>query len=310
MACQFQVGIPATNRTAVAAASAALDRIDELESQMTVYDDASEISQVNRMASEAAVPVEEGLFRLLETSLDLHHRTEGAFDIAAGALVKAWGFYRGPKRVPNPDELSAVMECVGSQHLMLDRSAHTIRFDRPGVELNLGAIGKGHALDCVSEMLQRDWNVTSALLHAGQSSVLAIGSFDEPGEEERGWHVAIGDPDRPGESVVSLRISGCALGTSGTTQKYFESGGRRYGHILDPRTGWPACGAVCVSVIAPTAVLADALSTAFFILGPDKAREYCDRNSEIGAVVVSRDPDNSDGVRSMVLGRAEQVVIQ
>jgi thiamine biosynthesis lipoprotein len=307
MACQFQIVLPATQPGAVEAASAALDRIDELEEQLTVYRDSSEVSRINLLGAATPVPVERRLFELFEVALRVTGETGGAFDMAAGALIKAWGFFRGPKRVPDPDELACVMERVGSRHVKLDARGRTISFGRTGVELNLGAIGKGYALDRAAELLECQRLVPSALLHGGQSSVVAIGSFDGRACDSKGWLVAIGHPLRPGEPVATVRLKDRALGTAGATIQFFEAGGRRFGHILDPRTGWPAAGQTCVSVIAPTAALADALSTAFFILGPDGATEYCERHRDIGAVLVSP-TDECGGVGVSLLGSARDLV--
>ena len=126
----------------------------------------------------------------------------------------------------------------------------------------------------------------AAILHGGQSSVYAIGSPSGDGAERDGWLVGIAHPLKPGEQIARLRLRDAALGTSGATIQYFEANGRRFGHILDPRTGWPADGQSCVSVIAPTAAEADALSTALFILGPDRARAYCESHPEIGVIMV------------------------
>jgi thiamine biosynthesis lipoprotein len=331
MACRFEILLPATTPAAVEAASAALDEIDRLEDQMTVYRDTSEVSRINLLAAVTPLPVAEQLFGLFETALRLTDETSGAFDMAAGALVKAWGFFRGPKRVPPPDELASVLERVGSRHVVLDRKQRTIAFRQPGVELNLGAIGKGYALDRAAELLRHDWNVSSAILHGGQSSVYAIGSpsAGEKGggsllceapsgpfrqktpdpffSDDEGWLVAIGHPLKPGEQIATVRLRDAALGTSGATIQYFEANGRRFGHILDPRTGWPADGHVCVSVIAPTAAEADALSTAFFILGAHAARDYCERHPEFGAVVVSS-PVANEPVTVSLFGRAKPLV--
>ncbi len=357
MACQFEIILPADTPMATEAAIDALDEIDRLEDQMTVYRDTSEISRINLLASLTPVPVEERLFELFETALRLSDETNGAFDMAAGALVKAWGFFRGPKRVPPPHELAQVLERVGSRHVVLDWQRRTIEFRRPGVELNLGAIGKGYALDRATERLQRDWNVTSGILHGGQSSVLAIGSpggekgvgsllCEAPSGPSRqktpdsflsdGWLVAIAHPTRSNEQVAQVLLRDAALGTSGATIQYFESNGRRFGHILDPRTGWPAAtekgtgpicakhppgrsgkldlspfppldGHACVSVIAPTAAQADALSTAFFILGIDAARHYCDQRPEIGAIVVAC-PCENEMVEVNLFGCAKHLV--
>ena len=325
MACQFEILLPATTPSAVEAASAALDEIDRLEDQMTVYRDTSEVSRINLRAATTPMHVEGRLFGLFETALRLTEETDGAFDMAAGALVKAWGFFRGPKRVPPPDELASVLERVGSRHVVLDRERRTIEFRRPGVELNLGAIGKGYALDRTAELLRRDWNITAAILHGGQSSVYAIGGekgvgsllCEAPSGPSRqktpdpffsdSWLVAISHPLKPGEQIATVRLRDAALGTSGATMQFFEAGGRRFGHILDPRSGWPADGQACVSVIAPTAAEADALSTAFYILGPDSARDYCTRHPEFGAVVVSS-PDSNEPVQVSLFGRAKDLV--
>lgn len=310
MACQFQVILPATTPRGIDAATAALDEIDALEDQMTVYRDTSEVSRLNAVAATAPVPVEERLFELFETAQRLSLETDGAFDIAAGALIKAWGFLRGPKRVPARDELAAVMDRVGSRHVTLDRSRRTIAFNRPGLELNLGAIGKGYALDRAGELLRRDWRVSSAILHGGQSSVLAIGTPENQATTDApaGWLVGVVHPFRPDEQIARLRLHDAALGTSGATIQYFEANGRRFGHILDPRSGRPAEGRACVSVIAPTAAEADALSTAFFILGANRTREFCDRRPEVGAIVVSTPHPANAECEVTLVGRANESV--
>jgi len=332
MACRFEIVLPATWPDAIAAASAALDEVERLEDQMTVYNDASEVSRINLLAAATPVPVERRLFELFDTAMRLNAATDGAFDIAAGALVKCWGFFRGPKRLPSPDELSEVMRRVGSNHVVLDRERRTITFDRPGVEINLGAIGKGYALDRAAECLRDDWGFVAALLHGGRSSVLAIG---RPSDEEKGvgrllceapsgpsrqktpdpffpttddgWLVGIAHPWRDGERIATVRLCNQALGTSGATIQWFEANGRRFGHILDPRSGWPAEGQTCVSVIAPTAAEADALSTALFVLGPEKAREFCECRQDVGAVLVSADASNGQ-VQIETLGLACELV--
>jgi FAD:protein FMN transferase len=153
------------------------------------------------------------------------------------------------------------------RHVVLDATRRTVRFDRAGVELNLGAIGKGWALDRVAQTL-RDHGVARALLSAGHSSIRAIGS------PAAGWPISLSSPrlDRP---FARLTLHDGALGTSGAGEQYFEVDGKRYGHVIDPRTGWPAQSALSVSVVCTEAAVADALSTAFFVGGLDLARRYC-----------------------------------
>ena len=307
MACLFQIMVPCPNAVVTAAASAALDEIEQLDDQLTVYRETSEVSRINLLAGDAPVPVEERLFELLEMALRLNEQTNGAFDIAVGPLVKCWGFFRGPKRVPDAAELADVMERVGSRHVALNRERRTVAFRRPGVELNLGAIGKGYALDRAAERLRDGWEVSRAILHGGRSSVLAIGAADDQGADAAGWLVGILHPLDPTRRVAAVRLRDAALGTSGAMIQYFEAGGRRFGHILDPRTGWPADGLVPVSVIAPTAAEADALSTAMFILGPEATRDLCRQHPEIGAVLV-RPSGEGQEIEVEVVGRADGIV--
>src|SRR5262249_19692585 len=153
-----------------------------------------------------------------------------------------------------------VLKHVGMRCVELDEEAQTVRFRRPGVELHLGAIGKGYAVERAAQIL-RELEVPGALLHGGNSSIEAIGLG--PGGEPR--NVGLLPPLRPGERMAAVGLENCALSTSGSTGDFFEADGRRYAHLIDPRTGWPVEGLLSVSVIAPSATDSDALSTAFFI---------------------------------------------
>jgi thiamine biosynthesis lipoprotein len=299
MATTFEVLLPFGTPNALGAAEAALDEIDRLEAQLTVYRDTSEVSRLNRAAPHAAIPVEPGLFELLQTARRVYDETEGAFDPTAGALIKAWGFYRGPRRVPSDAERQAALGHVGMRHVVLDPERRSVLYLRPGLELNLGAIGKGYALDRAAEIMRQRGNLCGALLHGGHSSVYAIGY--EPGDE-RGWAVALSHPWEPGRRVALLRLRDRALGTSAATFRYLEHEGRRLGHILDPRTGWPAERVALASAVAPTAAEADALATAFYILGVDRTRAYCEAHPDVGAVLL---PEGESV--PVVLGAARQL---
>ena len=283
MATTFEVLLPLGLPDALTAAEAALDEIDRLEDQLTVYRDTSEVSRLNARAATGPVPVEEGLFGLLALAARITAETDGAFDVTAGALIKAWGFFRGPRRVPGTAELRQVLERVGMRHVVLDPEARTVQFARPGLEVNLGSIGKGYALDRAARLLRAGRKIPCGLLHGGQSSVYAMGS--EPGSE-RGWAVGLRHPWEPGRHLAVVYLRDRALGTSAATFQHLEHNGRKLGHILDPRTGWPAETLASASVAAPTAAEADALATAFFILGVDRARAYCAARPEIGAVLL------------------------
>jgi len=285
MATRFEVFLSAgQHEFAAEAALAALDVVDRTEAQLTVYRDDSEVMHINRMAAREPVVVEQRLFDLVAVSLALFHETGEAFDITAGPLMKTWGFFRRQGEVPQADDLKSALAKVGSQHIQLDEACRTIQFAHPSLEINFGAIGKGYALDLAAETLLAA-GVSDFLLHGGKSSVLTHGQ-QGLSAESGGWPVGVGHPRRPEKQLAEIRLKDRAIGTSSTTFQFFRHHGRRFGHILDPRTGWPAEGVVQCTVRAPTAALADALSTAFFVLGWDAARDYGQRHPEIAVLMV------------------------
>jgi thiamine biosynthesis lipoprotein len=298
MATTFEVMLPFGTANAAEAADDALDQIDQLESQLTVYREDSEVSRLNKLAVAQPVAVEPRLFGLLRLASRLTVDTGGAFDVTTGALIKAWGFYRRSDRVPSEEERELVRERIGMRHVALDHDQQTVRFHRAGLEINLGSIGKGYALDRVGERLRTEWGLAHALLHGGHSSIVALGS--EPGTT-RGWSVAIRHPRDADCQLAIVNLRDLALGTSAATFQYLDYNGRRLGHILDPRTGWPAETVASASVIAPTAAEADALATAFFVLGVEGARAYCAAHAEIGAVLLPL----GDDAEPVLLGLAD-----
>jgi FAD:protein FMN transferase len=283
MATTFEVILPFGTPAAVEAGEDALAEIDRLEAQLTVYRDSSEVSALNHSAAVAWVPVEPRLFGLFLLAARLNEETEGAFDISVGALIKAWGFFRRRGRVPSEVERAEVRQRSGMRHVQLDRERRAVHYAVPGLEINLGSIGKGYALDRAGELLRERWSISSCLLHGGHSSILALGS--EPGQQ-RGWSVGIRHPWAQERRLATVRLRDRALATSAATFQHLEYNGRKLGHILDPRTGWPAEGLASATALAPTAAEADALATAFFILGADGARAYCARRPDVAAVLL------------------------
>jgi thiamine biosynthesis lipoprotein len=266
MACRFEVTLSHEDARHVDAARAALDEAERVEAVLTVFRDTSEVSAVNREAASVPVAVGGLLYALLERCRALHAATGGAFDPTSGPLTRCWGFLAREGRLPAPEELAAARAAVGFEKVGLGPAARTVRFAREGMSLNFGAIGKGLALDRMAAAL-RARGVPRALVSAGGSSAIALGGGD-------GFPVDLRSPRRP-EPLGRLRLSEAALGTSGAGEQYFEAEGRRYGHVIDPRTGWPAEGVLSASVAAPEAAVTDALSTAFLVAGPELAERYC-----------------------------------
>ncbi len=268
MATRFEFVLHGDNPVALrAAGEEALEEIDRLEKRLSLYRPGSEIAQLNTRAAREAVRVTPEVFALLEHAQRLQAETAGAFDITIAPLVRCWGFMGGTGKLPAPEEIADARSQVGMQHVQLDPHNCTVRFLREGVMLDLGAIGKGYAVGQAAEIL-RAAGVMSALIHGGTSTVFAMGS--PPGEAF--WKVAIETPPAaaglagfPELPAIPLRDE--AMSVSAIWGRCFESGGRSFGHVIDPRTGQPVNRALLAMVALPSATDTDALSTALMTLG-------------------------------------------
>ena len=281
MATEFGVLMNPGPAEQVMYASDALDLVGHLERQLTVYDASSELSRLNAAAAAGPIEVEPNLFALLQRCAELTRLTDGAFDAATQAQIALWHRCRAEDRVPTEAEIAAALGCSGMRHVLFDTEQQTIAFDREGIGFNLGAIGKGYALDLAAEVLV-DAGVRQFCLHGGRSSVTARGGHN--GAD--GWPVGIGNPLFTGKRLGTVLLRDRALGTSGSNIQFFRHNGQRYGHILDPRTARPAGELLSVTVLAPDAATADALATAFFVLGVEKSRQLCDNDPLIGALLI------------------------
>jgi len=258
----------------------ALDLVETLEEQLSYFRPTSEISRVNLLAADEPVEVDPRLFELLRLAAMLYDETAGAYDITSAPLWEIWGFSRRAGKIPSDADLAATRSRVGGHLVELDSTRHTVRFCKPGVRINLGSLGKGYALDACGEQLLTA-GMADFLLHGGQSSVLARGSVGKVA-----WEIGIRHPLQAGQRLGVVRLCNRALGTSGQQSQSFRHRGRRYGHILDPRSGWPAEGVLSATVVAPTAALADALSTACYVMGAKQSLDYCRSHPGIGVVLL------------------------
>lgn len=280
MACKFEVTLPRSEENGVVAATEALDEIDRLEAQLSVFRDTSEVSRVNASAGDGPVRISKSLFELFTLCKRLATETGGAFDVTSGPLTRCWGFLRKLGRIPNGEEIARALALVGSHKLQLNEADQTIRFLESGVEINLGSIGKGYALDQAASLMVG--KVKSALLNAGSSSMRAIGT----GDRGQGWEVGLRHPRSKLKRLGVLRLRNCALSTSGSEEQFFDHEGKRYGHIIDPRTGWPTENVTSVSVVTTNAALSDALATAFFVGGLATAEKYCATHDDVLVIML------------------------
>ncbi len=300
MACLFEVVSDVNDDSGVQAATECLNEVDRLESMLSILRPASETNLLNCGADKYPVPVSTEFFALLEFCERLHHETEGAFDITTGALSKCWGFQEGKPGIPLAEPLSSARLRTGFQHISLGEDC-TVTLHAPGVRIDFGGVGKGYALDRGAGKM-RAHGIEKALLSAGHSSVLALGA----GSDGSGWLIGLRHPVWKSLRYGTVRLRSCAMGTSGQEEQCFEAGGRRYGHIIDPRTGLPPRGVLSVSVIADSAAYADALATAFFVGGPELAQRYCGQHPGVIAVMLLE----RDLFHPLVFGSNEQATVE
>lgn len=263
------------SESAVKAAQNEINRLDKL---LSVQKENSEIFKLNQSKK---MTVSEDTLTLITRSKEIYTLTDGAFDISCEPLIREWGFYSGlENKVPSKKAIETALEGVGAEHIKFENS--TVTLDKNS-SLDLGGIAKGYASHKAAEIL-KEYGVTSALMSLG-GNVRAIGS--KPDGES--WSVAVTDPDDNSKSIGTLKISDKAVVTSGGYQRYFEENGQTYHHIIDTKTGYPAdSGLKSVTIVSDDDALADALSTALFVMGLEKSGKFYSENSSLfGAVFIT-----------------------
>jgi thiamine biosynthesis lipoprotein len=245
------------------AADAALEEARRLDGMLSNYTPESEWSRINQRAADGPMRISPEMFRLLSACFEYSRESEGAFDITVAPLMKVWGFYKGTGHLPHHAEVAAALAKVGYQHMHLDPAAQTIWFDRAGVEMDPGGIGKGYAVDRMVDVLKQ-MGVKIALVAASGSSIYGLGA---PPSEAKGWPVDIRNPWNHDKTSASAFLKDMSMSTSGSYEKFFRAEGKIYAHIMDPRTGYPAQGSVSVSVIAPRTLDSEAWAKPYFVNG-------------------------------------------
>lgn len=243
------------------AVRAAFDRIAYLEQAMSDYRTDSELMRLCAQAGCPPVRVSPELYYILRKSQDLSRRSDGAFDVTAGPLIRLWRTARKSDRLPAQADIDAARKLVGWQKVIIDPKARTVRLEIPGMQLDLGGIAKGYACDEAVRVLKRQ-GITSALIEMGGDIVV---SGPPPGT--LGWEIVVG-----ADSSRRLFLLNCAVSSSGDTEQFVEIGGKRYSHVVDPKTGVGLTDRIAVTIIAPTGTLSDGLSTAVSVLGEEKGR--------------------------------------
>jgi FAD:protein FMN transferase len=242
------------------AAAAALAELRRVESRLTLFDDASDLGELNRRAGKPGCRVGKDLRNVLSMALRMEEATAGCFNPAVEPLMRAWGFHRGRASEPSLAELREATEAVRNARIEL-KGDH-IALPQSATRLDLGGIGVGYGLDRMAAVLRR-FGISSALIDVS-GDCLAIGA---PPGQEAGWPIDIARPGRPSAMLASVRLRDQALATSANTVSVVRYGRAVRGHVMNPDTGWPAEGLVQVSVVARSGIEADALSTAMLVSG-------------------------------------------
>jgi len=281
MGTRFEIQV-VTDDTAAGreAIEAAYDEIDRVEQLLSEWRETSEISEVNRQAGRAAVVVGPDLFTVVERSMGISEITHGAFDVTFAGCGSIWSIRE--RRIPTDREIERCLVHVDYRRMELDPVGSTIFLPTEPMRIGIAGIGKGYGVDRAAEVLEAH-GVDDYIVDGGGDIRLAGSNVDRP------WIVGIADPRREGQLHATLEPGRGAIVTSGDYQRYFETDGVRYHHILDPTTGRPARGSVAVTVVASTATDADALATGLFVLGPERAIEAVEQLPEVEALIFGPD---------------------
>jgi thiamine biosynthesis lipoprotein len=295
MGTRFRIILYAPNEeTAHKAAAAAFTRIADLDATMSDYHPTSELMRLCAKSGDAPVHVSDELFFVLSKAQETSRISDGAFDVTVGPVVKLWRIARRTKKMPAADKLTAAMELVGWRNVVLDEKAHTVQLRKAGMLLDLGGIAKGYAADEGLAVLKKE-GVTRALVAAGGD----IAVSDAPPNAE-GWKIAIAPlAEGAGKEGPYMVLHNAAVSTSGDAEQYVEIDGKRYSHIVDPKTGLGLVGRMSATVTAPHGVIADSHTKIVAVLGPKRGFKILEKEEGVSGRFVSLTDDGKEEVKAM-----------
>ena len=274
---------PEAIETAKTAIATAREEISRLEALLSPYRPDSDVSKINHNAANNPVPVSGDTFRVVKKALEISELTKGAFDITFAPVGKIWGLDKEKPHIPSEREIEKKLPLVDYRNVILDERKKTIAFAKTGMEIGLGGIAKGTVVDAAIRKI-RSHGINDALVNAG-GDLYAMGL----NRKRRPWGIGILHPRNKDLFITTLDLSNRAIVTSGDYERMVEVGGKRYHHILDPRTGRVARKSISVSVVAPDAETADALSTALFVMGKDGGLSLVEKLPQVEALIVTAD---------------------
>jgi thiamine biosynthesis lipoprotein len=258
----------------------AVTEILRIEKLISSWDDKSQTSEINRNAGIKPVKVDKELFDLIERAIGISKLTDGAFDISYASMDRIWKFDGSMTVMPSEEEITASVLKVGFQNIILNKESSTVFLKVAGMKIGFGAIGKGYAADKAKDLLISK-GIVSGIINAS-------GDMNTWGKQPNGneWKVAITNPMDKNKVFALLPITNGAVVTSGNYEKYVIFNGKRYTHIIDPRTGYPSTGIMSVTVFAPRAELADALATSVFVMGKEAGLDRINQLPKIECIII------------------------
>ena len=281
MGSRFEINVLAANETEAShAIDLAVGEINRIEKLISSWDPGSQTSMINDHAGISPVVVDAELFSLIERAIGISKLTDGAFDISYASMDRIWKFDGSMTAMPDAETIRASVSKVGYENILLDKDAGSVFLKYPGMKIGFGAIGKGYAADRAKALLTAN-GIPAGIINA--SGDMSTWGRQANGDE---WKVAITNPLDKNKAFALMPISDGAVVTSGNYEKYVTFGGKRYTHIIDPRTGYPASGLLSVTVFAPSAELADALATSVFVMGKDVGLNRVDQMPKIECIII------------------------
>ncbi len=259
------------------AAKIAFDEMRRIENLLSKYKDNSEVALLN---SKGELRLSPEAFYIIKKSKEFWQQSDGAFDITVAPLVDLWGFTQQSYRIPSDAEIQKTLRCVGSDKIIFNDKNNMVKFKVLGLRIDLGAIGKGFAVDCAVKKL-KERGIKSCLVNAGGHIYCLGGKSGGP------WKIALQHPRKPGFAGY-LKLKDRAIATSGDYRQFFLQGSKRYAHILNPKTGYPAdSGVISASVTAPDCLTADAIATAVCVLGKDRGQELAGKFKGVELTIIT-----------------------
>jgi len=275
---------------AEAAIDAAVERVNEVETLSSAYVSGSDVAKINAAAGKSAVVVSPEVLKMIRTAVQYGQLTEGAFDITVGPLISLWGIGTDQEKVPTLEEIRQALALVGQDDIRINEKESSVMLTKPGMSIDLGGIAKGFAADEILRIF-KEYGIESAMINLGSSSIYALGA--KPNGDP--WSVAIRHPRQDGEYLCVVQLTDQALSTSGDYERYFIQNGKRYHHIFDPATGYPAEAGIMSSTVVidgktnDCCMLADILTKAAFVSGTERGFAVIDRLAGISCMAAGSD---------------------